>query len=317
MCKFFSFITLGDGKPVYFDLEARKAGLAPYGDADSHSIIAAYFNLNVDKVNKYEADLASFTVDQINIEDDSTKAKAAFEKMIASGEFDQLVLHHGGAGAEGEAKRTAYVSKLLAEQAKAEAAARARNKAWYQKVHAKASKGHKVYSYNHETNTSSYVTNPAAYKFSLPFKMRDGEFRNSTGKCRFNPFSMEARSYIHWQFVAKVRGKVIFNNYSYSPTTGRHQRTVARLLRELGIKVDLHVNCQGSLDDSSAAAMAEHLAIANLKVAMKTGRKAKNVERAKEIKAHELKIKQLRKLGLTATREQLVSIRKLKGDDNV
>ena len=103
MCKFFSFITLGDGKPVYFDLEARKADLAPYGDADSHSAIAVYFQLNVDKCNKYEADFSSFTVDQINVEDDSAQAKAAFEKMKASGELDRLFVHHWGACAEEEA----------------------------------------------------------------------------------------------------------------------------------------------------------------------------------------------------------------------
>jgi hypothetical protein len=55
----------------------------------------------------------------------------------------------------------------------------------------------------------------------------------------FNPQTMEAHSYVWWKFVALVDGKVVFNNYRYSPSTGQHQSKIRRVMDELGIKVDM------------------------------------------------------------------------------
>lgn len=57
----------------------------------------------------------------------------------------------------------------------------------------------------------------------------------------FNPQTKEAYSYAWWKFVAVVDGKVVFNNYSYSPSTQRHQRNVSELINSLNIKVDYSV----------------------------------------------------------------------------
>lgn len=65
----------------------------------------------------------------------------------------------------------------------------------------------------------------------------------------FDPELIEARSYDHWVFVAKIDGKVIFNNYAYSPTTQGHQRKVRSLLDDLGIQVDICVETSKSLND--------------------------------------------------------------------
>ncbi len=55
----------------------------------------------------------------------------------------------------------------------------------------------------------------------------------------FDPSSCNAYSYVWWRFVARIEGKVLFNNYRYSVTTAKHQRKVADLLEQLGIKVDV------------------------------------------------------------------------------
>lgn len=64
-------------------------------------------------------------------------------------------------------------------------------------------------------------------------------YQCSNYNCTFNPNTIEAYSYKWWRFVALVEGKVIFNNYRYSSSTGNHQRKVRRLMEELGIKIDI------------------------------------------------------------------------------
>jgi galactitol-specific phosphotransferase system IIB component len=63
----------------------------------------------------------------------------------------------------------------------------------------------------------------------------------------FNPEKIEAHSYQWWCFVKVIKGLVIFNNYSYSMSTSRHQFKVRRLMSELGIKIDLEVSTRDSL----------------------------------------------------------------------
>ena len=57
----------------------------------------------------------------------------------------------------------------------------------------------------------------------------------------FDPTKISAYSYAWWKFVGVVEGKVIFNNFRYSPSTGKHQYKVRSLLEELGIKIDMHI----------------------------------------------------------------------------
>lgn len=57
----------------------------------------------------------------------------------------------------------------------------------------------------------------------------------------FNLTTKDAYSYNWWRFVAIIEGKLVFNNYRYSPSTGNHQRKVRNLLRELGIKIDVEL----------------------------------------------------------------------------
>lgn len=66
---------------------------------------------------------------------------------------------------------------------------------------------------------------------------RSGFFKASN--VIFRPQTCEAFSYGWWRFVAKIEGKVVFNNYRYSNTTARHQWKVRRLLDQLGITIDI------------------------------------------------------------------------------
>jgi len=51
----------------------------------------------------------------------------------------------------------------------------------------------------------------------------------------FNPQTFEATSHDWWVFVKKINGTVLFNDYSYSNSTCRHQSKVRSLLNELKI----------------------------------------------------------------------------------
>lgn len=55
---------------------------------------------------------------------------------------------------------------------------------------------------------------------------------------QFNPKTLNATSYDWWTFVRQVDGKVLFNTYRYSPTTGRHQAKVRSLMNSLGISFE-------------------------------------------------------------------------------
>ena len=78
MCQFFSVVSAGDSKPLYFDAKIRKKILnkeLKY-ELDSHTSIADYFGYKAekeDKLNKYEYNPLTklFQVDQLNTTDDS------------------------------------------------------------------------------------------------------------------------------------------------------------------------------------------------------------------------------------------------------
>jgi hypothetical protein len=86
MCKFFSLVSDGKGKVFYCDnvkreelLKSNPTSLEP----DSHTSICSINGISDDKVNKYEYNplLKTFTVDQINVKDDSEEIKKFCEKL--------------------------------------------------------------------------------------------------------------------------------------------------------------------------------------------------------------------------------------------
>lgn len=63
----------------------------------------------------------------------------------------------------------------------------------------------------------------------------------------FDPENISAVSYNWWEFVKVINGKVVFNDYNYSPSTCKHQSKVRRLLETLNIKVDVVIESTKSL----------------------------------------------------------------------
>ena len=86
MCQFFSCVSNGQGNLFYFDWKMRKELLKSnpeHYEPDSHTSVAHKFNLNGDKVNKYEYNplTKEFIVDQINIKDDRALVKRKLDNM--------------------------------------------------------------------------------------------------------------------------------------------------------------------------------------------------------------------------------------------
>ncbi len=69
----------------------------------------------------------------------------------------------------------------------------------------------------------------------------------------FNPETMTAYSYDWWKFVAKIKGNVVFNYYTYSPSTSKHQSKVRSVLHNLGIKIDYVIDAPKGLQDLNNA----------------------------------------------------------------
>jgi hypothetical protein len=75
----------------------------------------------------------------------------------------------------------------------------------------------------------------------------------------FNADKIEAYSYGWWKFVAVIGGKVVFNTYNYSSSTIKHQIKVKRLMRELGINIDIEIKCpKGFQSDIALQSVVEH-----------------------------------------------------------
>lgn len=86
----------------------------------------------------------------------------------------------------------------------------------------------------------------------LKFYPKLNLWKNTTGSLTFNPVTMEAHSYRWWKFFAVINGKKVFNNYTYSVTTTSHQSRVRSLLSQLGIEIDIFVECPKGLDELSS-----------------------------------------------------------------
>jgi hypothetical protein len=97
MCNFFSFVTKGDGKPIYFDLktikELEKDNPEDYNFNSHSSIVHKFISENPlidDKVNKYEYIKGELIVDQINTKNDKNKVEKWIEHFAKSEEFYKL-----------------------------------------------------------------------------------------------------------------------------------------------------------------------------------------------------------------------------------
>ena len=101
MCKFFSLVSNGDGKPLYFDAKKRKQIVKKElkYDIDNHTSIADHFGFNGEKedvLNKYEYNPITrvFGIDQLNNPvNDSEEIKAFCEKLDFKTIAPELIIH--------------------------------------------------------------------------------------------------------------------------------------------------------------------------------------------------------------------------------
>lgn len=138
--------------------------------------------------------------------------------------------------------------------------------------------------------------NQVKYKTALSPRYKTGLFVGSN--VWFNPVEISAKSYDWWYFVKKIGDKVVFNDYRYSPTTGKHQSKVKTLMRQLGFKIDVVIECPQGLQNLESGIEYYNNLINELQAAIDRpgSRKATNKERQKMIKLYFDKISEIERL---------------------
>jgi hypothetical protein len=131
---------------------------------------------------------------------------------------------------------------------------------------------------------------------SMRYRVRTNDFVGSN--VDFDPETLRAYSYGWWRFVDRINGLVVFNDYSYSSSTSKHQSKVRGLLRSLGITIDLTIEARKGLQDLDTAIRDYEYRIKELSLKIQAPRthKAKNLERVAEIEHLQEKIKQIKGL---------------------
>lgn len=98
------------------------------------------------------------------------------------------------------------------------------------------------------SSSSKQVT--ARNAFDVPFKVTRNTFEGSN--FFFDPFSLYATSYRWWEMLKVTKGELIFNDYSYSISTSKHQWKLRSILSDLKIKYKTLEAPQGLQDLDSA-----------------------------------------------------------------
>lgn len=143
---------------------------------------------------------------------------------------------------------------------------------------------------------------------SLPYKPRKKIYESTN--VYFDPETCQAYSYDWWRFVDKIDGLVIFNSYSYSRTTQKHQYKVRRLLAELNIKINIEVDAGCGLQGNFWHSQTKQNYLINygeLKTKLKYCRPKNKDFYKSQLKHLVSKIKSLAKLGIIITKTELDS----------
>lgn len=108
----------------------------------------------------------------------------------------------------------------------------------------------------------------------------------------FNENTFEGLSYDWWVFVAKINGKLVFNNYSYSNSTRKHQYKMKYLLRTLGITIAMELDAPNGLQNLHRCV--EHylylIESTNKLIANPRSKPLKNIERMRDIAEYKGKL---------------------------
>lgn len=147
---------------------------------------------------------------------------------------------------------------------------------------------------------------------SLKFFKTLNQYKNSTGTCMYYVDSKEATSYGHWKFLKTIKGKLIFNNYSYSVSTSSHQSCVREVLKHLKIKIDFTVYQRESLDSGiKIDHILESIELAKLRLQRKGISKKSKSNLEYDLKQSEKELKEIKKaLKISVPRDLLKRIKK-------
>lgn len=109
----------------------------------------------------------------------------------------------------------------------------------------------------------------------------------------FSPATCEAYSYGWWRFVERIDGKLVFNRYRYSNSTCKHQLKVWRLLRQLGLVIDIELESPDGLQNLASSIGHYERLVAKLRAEIATPRShaRKNEERRQTIRQLQDKIR--------------------------
>ena len=125
-------------------------------------------------------------------------------------------------------------------------------------------------------------------------------YKNHNGSNRFDPVKFEAVSYDWWIYVKDFNGIKVFNTYSYSPTTCKHQSNMRGLLMDLNERLEVYweLEVPRGLQDLKSGVEYYKSKIETLQELISKPRthKAKNEERRAIISQYETKIEMLNRL---------------------
>jgi hypothetical protein len=129
----------------------------------------------------------------------------------------------------------------------------------------------------------------------------------------FDPATLTATSYNWWHFVRVIKGKVVYNCYSYSSNTTKDQQKVSSILRTLGIKIDEYVSVEAGLQDFESAALEPlYISLFSKELALKNPRRAKRLDdaRVKLIANIKRDIARYRALGAKLSFQEVKSLKR-------
>ena len=147
----------------------------------------------------------------------------------------------------------------------------------------------------------------------LEWRPRLEIFKGSNGKVEFNPETFQGRSYNWWIFVAKIKGKVSFNDYRYSVTTNQHQRTMEEFLATNKIKVDVTVKTRkslGSIEQLNDALAEKYESLIQRQIKFERANKKNETDHLKAIKNINKEIKILKSLGAKFSKDKVTQLTK-------
>tara|TARA_R110000868_G_scaffold411564_1_gene705366 strand:+ start:163 stop:789 length:627 start_codon:yes stop_codon:yes gene_type:complete len=144
---------------------------------------------------------------------------------------------------------------------------------------------------------------------SLKFKKRSGIYSNSTGSNTYDPEAEKAVSYRWWVYLMRIKGKLIFNDHSYSNSTAKHQSALRHLLKGK-VKIDAIVYQRESLDKGLAIHVPfKNKLLAEFKLKRKGISKKSKDTQLSLLRDAEEQIKLFRKLGATFNQTKIKGLK--------